>query len=118
MSNIVSLVLVAPDSWPLSRVDKLSRALYVWERTLRGYGPPVDEEASYDPIPARVGARWVAGGSKVPGGSIWWIGINHLNVDKLRAALGEDSDFHGVVVSYEDERMDTPAVFVAGAQAE
>lgn len=112
MSMITSLVVVVPVGWAPERIERLGRALYaVPEQERRGRVP---YEGGYDPIPAKMGDVYLANGPKVPGGTIWWLGMNYLNLEHLLAELDAVEEFHGVWVWAEPEYCDEPITHRVG----
>jgi hypothetical protein len=120
VSVVTSVVVVAPKgwNWDKGRVERLGCALYAIHATRRGW-PVTDggEEYIEEPIPTSIDGRYLAGGGKVPGGTIWWLGMNHLDLDHLLEELDKVEEFHGVWVWSHAEYEDVPSTHLVGRQS-
>lgn len=113
MSVITDVVVVMAGSWYSAKAERLGRLMYQVHEERRG--GPVSPDGSYGPIPDKIGDEWISGGGKVPGGSVWWIGLNYADMDHFIEKIGEHEEFHGVTVWYKGDFDDEPTTVVIGA---
>lgn len=116
MSVVTSVVVVGEgtnsdfDRW----TAKLGRVMWESQNWDEEKKAPKDDdpELRYWPLPSSVGNIWLAGGSKVPGGAVWWLGLNHADVDRLIKHVGEHEEFTGVVIWSWPEYGDPETVII------
>ena len=112
MSMVTSLVVVAPDYWPDDRIARLGKTMYASQ--MRGY-PLFDPDYGYAPIPLEIDDYHVTDGGKVPGGTIWWLGLKN-NPDLLFEELDKVAEFHGVWIWVQSEDSDGPTTHLVGSK--
>lgn len=106
MSMVTSVVVIASDLWSGEQKQHLGRVLYRAHTESRGQD--VDPDSWYRPLPDKVGDVYLSDGGKVPGGTIWWLGLNYADMDAILAALEAEEAFHGVMVWWHNEYEDEP----------
>lgn len=112
MSVITDVVVIMPGVLPSAKAERLGRLMYQVHEERRG--GPVSPDGSYGTISDKVGDEWISGGGKVPGGIVWWLGLNWADMDHFIEKIGEHEEFHGVTVWYENEYDDEPTTVVIG----
>lgn len=123
MSHVTSVVVVMPglyleeygpndeDNAKALRLGRLMKETQ--------FSRELEPNDRYWPIPdQRIGDRWLSDGGKVPGGVIWWLGLNGARMDELIKAVTEAGEFDGTTIWYQSESEEFPTTVVINSKAE
>lgn len=98
MSVVTSVVVIMPSE----KADLAEELGQIMMRVQLGTDE-VPEHEGYRPVPWKVGSQYVCSGSNVPGGVVFWLGIDHARMDDIVAELRRDGGFEDVLIWYEPE---------------
>lgn len=112
MSSVTTVVIVGPDEWDDAEARHLGHVAWKAQAIADG-AASIDPDEAYPHLAHEANGLDITGGTKVPGGRLFWLGINYAHMTEILAALDADPACHGAWVWYQAEDA-TPATHMVG----